>query len=104
MAGKRVTTAATSAVAANVSITGVYGRVMVSNSGTVPVYARTDGTAAVVGGDDCDVVLAGTEKILGVTAAEIYDPGNPTTTAPTSTAVSVISASASTVTITGING
>ena len=40
----------------------------VANSGTDPIYARADGTAATVAGDECQVVLGGERLVMGLTA------------------------------------
>lgn len=96
MAGNRVThgTITTGGTAQNATLAHMFGYVEVLNRGTDFLYARTDGQPAVVAGDDSDVIPPNSAAVLFVAAAQSFDQGNPTTTQPTGTTVSLISTTA----------
>lgn len=49
---------------------GKFTAVTITNHGTVPIYATTDGTNPTVGGDDFEVIPAGGTRRLGIPSAD----------------------------------
>ena len=47
-----------------VTFRSVWSQIEIINRGTDYLYARFDGTAATVAGDDCDVVMPGTAAVF----------------------------------------
>jgi len=85
MASYTVTTAKHATLAASTADTVTFGadrdRVEIVNRGTSELYCTFDGTAPTVGGDDCDVVLAGAAlqvdvPTTGNTAVKLISAGS----------------------------
>jgi hypothetical protein len=100
MAGKRVTSGTlVASTAQTLTFVAYYSGLQVVNTGSTAIYARTDGTAATVAGDDNDVILP-------TSAAVIYNRGHADDQGAGSapgTSISLISSGTPTFTVAGSN-
>jgi hypothetical protein len=100
MAGTRVTSGTLVATTvADVTFATFYRWVKVTNRGTVDIFVRLDKVNPTVGGDDCDVVPAGTSVVFS--NPQGYPDTNTGVTANTD--VRLISSATPAYTVTGVN-
>lgn len=86
--------------ATTVTLTAPHTRVRVYNRGTVDLWLRLDGTAAVAAGDENLVVQSGQNDSFIVPTVSRFDQGSGTSE-PTSVSISVIATAACPFTVVG---